>query len=105
MRRRPRRATSSRSASDTGSSSEVRRSNRRAAQWFATASPATEEPLAEVAQAGPQDVDAAVGAAREAYENGLKRGELEAVHVLRGTQKGIHIKMIDVHPDLFEQTP
>ncbi len=39
-------------------------------EWFATASPATEEPLAEVAQAGPQDVDAAVGAAREAYENG-----------------------------------
>ena len=39
-------------------------------EWFATASPATEEHLAEVAQAGPQDVDAAVTAARGAFENG-----------------------------------
>jgi aldehyde dehydrogenase (NAD+) len=42
----------------------------RSGQWFTTASPSTEEPLAEVAQAGPEDVDAAVGAAREAFENG-----------------------------------
>ncbi len=39
-------------------------------KWFASISPATEEPLAQVALAGPADVDAAVGAAREAYENG-----------------------------------
>src|SRR5207249_2910557 len=39
-------------------------------QWFATTSPASEEQLAEVALAGPEDVDLAVGAAREAYENG-----------------------------------
>jgi aldehyde dehydrogenase (NAD+) len=39
-------------------------------QWFTTASPADESPLAEVAQAGAQDVDAAVGAARQAFENG-----------------------------------
>ncbi len=39
-------------------------------QWFATISPASEELLAEVALAGPEDVDLAVGAAREAYENG-----------------------------------
>src|SRR5262249_20284324 len=39
-------------------------------EWFATTSPATEEPLAEVALAGAEDVDLAVGAAREAYDNG-----------------------------------
>ena len=37
-------------------------------QYFATLNPATEEPLAEVAQAGQQDVDRAVAAARAAYE-------------------------------------
>ncbi len=35
---------------------------------FATINPATEEPLAQVAAAGPADVDAAVAAARAAYE-------------------------------------
>jgi acyl-CoA reductase-like NAD-dependent aldehyde dehydrogenase len=35
---------------------------------FATINPATEQPLAEVAQAGAADVDAAVRAARRAYE-------------------------------------
>ena len=39
-------------------------------QWFTTISPATEEPLAEVAQGGREDVDAAVTAARGAFENG-----------------------------------
>jgi aldehyde dehydrogenase (NAD+) len=42
----------------------------RSGQWFATTSPADESPLAEVAQAGAEDVDAAVGAARAAFENG-----------------------------------
>ena len=37
-------------------------------RYFATLNPATEEPLAEVAQAGEQDVDRAVAAARAAYE-------------------------------------
>ena len=35
---------------------------------FKTISPATEEVLAEVAEAGPADVDRAVAAARRAYE-------------------------------------
>ena len=35
---------------------------------FATINPATEEPLAQVALAGPADVDRAVAAARTAYE-------------------------------------
>jgi aldehyde dehydrogenase (NAD+) len=37
-------------------------------QTFATINPATEEPLARVAAAGPADVDAAVAAARTAFE-------------------------------------
>jgi aldehyde dehydrogenase (NAD+) len=40
---------------------------------FATLNPATEQPLAEVAQAGDQDVDRAVGAARDAYEGAWGR--------------------------------
>jgi aldehyde dehydrogenase (NAD+) len=36
---------------------------------FATINPATEEPLARVAEAGPPDVEAAVAAARRAYES------------------------------------
>ncbi len=42
----------------------------RSGEWYTTISPATEEPLAEVAQAGPEDVKLAVEAARAAYENG-----------------------------------
>jgi aldehyde dehydrogenase (NAD+) len=42
----------------------------RTGEWFTSISPATEEPLAEVAQAGEEDVDLAVGAARDAFENG-----------------------------------
>jgi aldehyde dehydrogenase (NAD+) len=42
----------------------------RSGEWFASVSPATEEPLAEVAQAGPEDVALAVEAAREAFEDG-----------------------------------
>jgi aldehyde dehydrogenase (NAD+) len=42
----------------------------RSGEWFTSASPATEEPLAEVAQAGPEDVAHAVDAARGAFENG-----------------------------------
>jgi aldehyde dehydrogenase (NAD+) len=39
----------------------------RSRTWFTTFSPATEEPLAEVAQAGPKDVALAVDAARQAF--------------------------------------
>ena len=39
-------------------------------EYEATISPATEEPLAEVAYAGPEDVGVAVDCAREAFENG-----------------------------------
>jgi aldehyde dehydrogenase (NAD+) len=39
-------------------------------EYFTTLSPRDEEPLAEVAQAGAEDVDGAVRAARDAFENG-----------------------------------
>ncbi len=42
----------------------------RTGEWFPTISPASEEVLAEVAQAGAEDVDSAVRAAREAFVNG-----------------------------------
>jgi aldehyde dehydrogenase (NAD+) len=42
----------------------------RSDEYYTTISPAYEEPLAEVAQAGPEDVAVAVEAARDAYENG-----------------------------------
>jgi aldehyde dehydrogenase (NAD+) len=42
----------------------------RSGEWFESISPATEETLFEVAQAGPEDVDLAVRAARAAFANG-----------------------------------
>ena len=39
-------------------------------QWFTSISPSTEEPLFEVALAGEEDVSLAVGAARDAFEDG-----------------------------------
>ncbi|HEX2495475.1 MAG TPA: aldehyde dehydrogenase family protein, partial [Gaiellaceae bacterium] len=42
----------------------------RSGEHFTTLDPSTEEPLAEVAQAGAEDVDLAVSAARDAFDNG-----------------------------------
>jgi aldehyde dehydrogenase (NAD+) len=42
----------------------------RSGETFTTIDPSTEESLAEIAQAGPEDVSLAVGAARGAFENG-----------------------------------
>jgi aldehyde dehydrogenase (NAD+) len=41
----------------------------RSGRWFATVNPATEEPLAEVAEAGLEDVGLAVDAARRAFDD------------------------------------
>lgn len=35
----------------------------------------------------------------------IRRGELEAVHVVRGQRKGLWIKTIDHNPTFFEHTP
>src|SRR5687768_9860761 len=40
----------------------------RSGHWFETIDPSNEQPLAEIAEAGPEDVDLAVQVAREAYE-------------------------------------
>ena len=52
---------------------------------FATINPATEEPLATVAEAGDEDVDRAVAAARAAYEGawGRLRGRDRAKYLFR----------------------
>ncbi len=42
----------------------------RTGTWFTSISPSTEEPLFEVAQAGAEDVEAAVSSARGAFEDG-----------------------------------
>jgi aldehyde dehydrogenase (NAD+) len=42
----------------------------RSGEYYKTLEPASEEPLAEIPQAGPEDVALAVSTAREAYENG-----------------------------------
>jgi hypothetical protein len=35
----------------------------------------------------------------------VKRGELEAVHIMRGKQKGLRIKILAQQSSLFDQTP
>jgi len=56
-----------------------------AGEYFATLNPATEKPLAEVAQAGEPDVDRAVAAARNAYEGpwGATPGRERAKYLYR----------------------
>jgi DNA invertase Pin-like site-specific DNA recombinase len=42
-----------------------------------------------------------LGVSRQTVLQRVKRGELEAVHVVRGRRKGIRIKIVDDEPDLF----
>ncbi|MFH1602567.1 MAG: recombinase family protein [Pseudomonadota bacterium] len=42
-----------------------------------------------------------LGVSRQTVLQRVKRGELEAVHVVRGRRKGIRIKLVDDQPDLF----
>ena len=62
------RARSSGSTTPTGSTSAA--SGSPPSETYTTISPASEEPLAQVGQASAADVDAAVGAARDAFEDG-----------------------------------
>ena len=57
----------------------------RSGEHFATINPASEEPLASVAQAGQQDVDLAVASARQAYERswGAMAGRERAKYLYR----------------------
>ena len=46
----------------------------------------------------------ALGVSRQTVLQRVKRGELEAVHVTRGKQKGLRIKVLDRQSKLFEAT-
>lgn len=46
-------------------------------EWFVDLDPSTGEPLAQVARAGPAEVDLAVAAARQAFEGGARRQSAE----------------------------
>ncbi len=46
----------------------------------------------------------ALGVSRQTVWQRVKRGELDAVHVMRGKQKGLRIKVIDQQSDLFDRT-
>ena len=46
----------------------------------------------------------ALGVSRQTVLQRVKRGELEAVHVMRGKQKGLRIKVIARQPGLFDPT-
>jgi excisionase family DNA binding protein len=43
-----------------------------------------------------------LGVSRQTVLQRVKRGELSAVHVRRGRQKGIRIKVLDNQPNLFD---
>jgi hypothetical protein len=43
-----------------------------------------------------------LGVSRQTVMQRVKRGELPAVHVRRGKQKGLRIRVLDDHPQLFE---
>jgi DNA invertase Pin-like site-specific DNA recombinase len=46
-----------------------------------------------------------LGVSRQTVLQRVKRGELEAIHVRRGRRKGLRIKVVADHPDLFHATP
>jgi DNA invertase Pin-like site-specific DNA recombinase/predicted DNA-binding transcriptional regulator AlpA len=46
----------------------------------------------------------ALKVSRQTVLQRVKRGELEAVHVVRGKQKGLRIKVLDRQPELFSTT-
>jgi DNA invertase Pin-like site-specific DNA recombinase len=45
-----------------------------------------------------------LGVSRQTVLQRIKRGELEAVHVIRGRRKGLRIKVLDAKPDLFDES-
>ena len=46
----------------------------------------------------------ALGVSRQTVLQRVKRGELEAVHVMRGKQKGLRIKVVQRQPNLFDHS-
>lgn len=52
-----------------------------------------------------QEATKRLGVSRQSVLQRVKRGELEAVHVRRGKQKGLRIKVINAVTDLFDPSP
>jgi DNA invertase Pin-like site-specific DNA recombinase/uncharacterized protein YndB with AHSA1/START domain len=52
-----------------------------------------------------QEATKRLGVSRQTVLQRVKRGELEAVHVRRGKQKGLRIKAINAVADLFDPSP
>jgi DNA invertase Pin-like site-specific DNA recombinase len=48
-----------------------------------------------------QEATQSLGVSRQTVLQRVKRGELDAVHVCCGRRKGLRIKVVDNHPDLF----
>jgi Recombinase/Recombinase zinc beta ribbon domain len=46
-----------------------------------------------------------LGVSRQTVLQRVKRGELEALHVRRGRRKGLRIKVVTEHPELFHDRP
>ena len=51
------------------------------------------------------DATLRLGVSRQTVLQRVKRGELEALHVRRGRRKGLRIKVVAEHPDLFHHAP
>ena len=49
-----------------------------------------------------RDAMLALGVSRQTVLQRVKRGELEAIHVMRGKQKGLRIKVIQRQANLFD---
>jgi hypothetical protein len=49
-----------------------------------------------------RDAMLALGVSRQTVLQRVKRGELEAIHVMRGKQKGLRIKVIQREANLFD---
>jgi predicted DNA-binding transcriptional regulator AlpA len=69
----------------------------------------TDDLRASVAEAAPEgyltmyQTMRLLGVSRQTVWQRVKRGEIEAVHVRRGRQKGLRLKLIRSQPDLFNQ--
>jgi hypothetical protein len=51
-----------------------------------------------------RDAMRALGVSRQTVLQRVKRGELEAIHVMRGKQKGLRIKVMDQQANLFDHS-
>jgi predicted DNA-binding transcriptional regulator AlpA len=71
----------------------------------------TDDLLARVAEEAPEgyltvyQTMRLLGVSRQTVWQRVKRGEIHAIHVKRGRQKGLRLRVIRRQPTLFDQTP